>query len=75
MMKRVSLHWELMFTRAQYPVEEEKQGEILNRLAELYDKKVLVPTIFKVYEFEQIQEATAQQESGTTMGKLVVKIP
>ncbi len=75
MMKRVSLHWELMFTRAQYHVEEEKQGEILNRLAELYDKKVLVPTIFKVYEFEQIQEATAQQESGTTMGKLVVKIP
>lgn len=75
MAKRVSIHWELMFTRSQFHIEEEKQGEILSRIADLYDQKVLVPTIFKVYEFDQIHEATIQQESGNTIGKLVVKIP
>jgi len=74
MSRRGTIAWEMMFTRSMFGIDLEFQGEILNRVSELLDKKILHTTLTHVYpDMSHLQEAHKQLESGTTIGKLVLK--
>jgi NADPH2:quinone reductase len=73
--KRVQISWELMFTRALFDVEREKQGKILDALSPLYDNGTLDPRLTKTYEWNQIVDAHLAQESGKLVGKIAIKVP
>lgn len=64
--------FELMFTRSVTGVEMEKQGAILNRVAELIDAKVLHSTANNHFPLNKIVEALALQDSGNAIGKIVL---
>lgn len=49
-------------------------GKDMKIIADLLEKGIIKPHIHKVYDFNQIQEAHLQVETGTTKGKVVVKI-
>lgn len=49
-------------------------GNDMKIIADLLQKKIVTPHIYKVYNLNQIQEAHLQVESGKTKGKVVVKI-
>ncbi len=74
--KSVTFSWEFMFTRSSFQTEDMiAQHHILNRVATLLDEGVLVSThttTLKGLKASTFQEAHAQLESGTTIGKLVV---
>lgn len=71
---RGTLSFELMFTRPRLGVEPEKQGAILDRIADLLDQGVLVTTVTDVRPWTEVQEAHRQIESTHTMGKIVLRI-
>lgn len=70
--KRLTFSYELMFTRALFNFEPEKQGEILNKVAGLIDQGVLKHTLTEELKFnlDNIKKAMTQIESGTTIGKI-----
>jgi len=72
--KAVTFVWELMFTRAMFKVEMEKQGAILNNASTLIDSGLLKMPSVKVrpYTLEDLKEAHKEQESGKVIGKLVL---
>jgi len=73
--KRAQLIGEIMYARAIYDVEPERQGQILNRCADLLEKGVLVPRMNKSYDlWTEIQEAHRQQEGGRTIGKVALRV-
>ncbi|MBI5304146.1 MAG: zinc-binding alcohol dehydrogenase family protein [Chloroflexi bacterium] len=72
--KRGTLTFELMFARSRLKIEMERQGQILNRLAELLDQKILVSTMTQRMDWKKIQEAHRQIESGHTLGKIVLDV-
>lgn len=49
-------------------------GKDMSIIADLLERKVIRPYIYKVYSFNQVQEAHLQVEAGTTKGKVVVEI-
>ena len=75
--KSVSLHWELMFTRALFKTHDMiRQHEILNRLAELLDAGTIQSTRqqeLSGFTVETLKQAHQLIEAGDTIGKLVVK--
>lgn len=75
--KSVSFHWELMFTRAMFETGDmQEQHNILNKIAHLLDAGTLRSTVHTVLQgltVENLKKAHAQLESGTTIGKLVIK--
>ncbi len=71
---RGSLSFELMFTRPRVGVEPEKQGQILNRLAELLDQKQVISTMSKTVPWTAVQDAHREIESGHTIGKIVMTV-
>jgi len=76
MSKRITLTWELMFSRTIYNVDTYKQGEILETISALVDSGVLKSTetkLFKGFTASNIQEAHKLQESGKTIGKIIIK--
>ena len=64
---------QLMFTRPLRGVEVEKQGQILNTLAQLAEDGVVQARVTRIYNPSEIKEVHQQQESGSTLGKLVVR--
>lgn len=74
--KSVSFSWELMFTRATFQTEDMiEQHRILNRVADLLDEGVLITTLTHTLHglsAENLKQAHAQLESGTTIGKLAI---
>ena len=72
--KRGTLTFELMFARSRLHVEMERQGRILNRLAELLDQKVLVSTLAQQMDWREIVQAHRLIDSGHTLGKIVLEI-
>jgi NADPH2:quinone reductase len=52
----------------------EKQGEILDRVAELLDQGVLKSTAMHVLPWEQMALAHEMIESGHTVGKIVLTL-
>ena len=75
--KSISLHWELMFTRALFETPDmQRQHEILNRVAELVDAGTLRTTLgehFGAIDAANLRRAHAVIESGKARGKLVLE--
>ena len=72
--KRVTLTFELMFTRSRLNIEPEKQGQILAQIAELLDQQVLISTLTQVMDWCDIQRAHQIIENGHTLGKIVLNV-
>jgi NADPH2:quinone reductase len=75
--KSASLHWELMFTRSRYQTPDMiEQHKLLNQVADWLDAGTLKGTLTQTLSpinAANLQKAHAQLESGTTIGKLVLK--
>ncbi|MCX2575858.1 zinc-binding alcohol dehydrogenase family protein [Pedobacter sandarakinus] len=75
--KSVSFHWELMFTRSMFETDDmEQQHTILNTIANWVDEGIISSTLTTTLHglsVESLKEAHRQLESGTTIGKLVIK--
>ncbi|WP_118976629.1 zinc-binding alcohol dehydrogenase family protein [Taibaiella koreensis] len=75
--KSVSFSWELMFTRSTFQTEDMiAQHHILDRIAGLLDEGLLQTTLTETYDglsAENLKRAHRQLESGSTIGKLVIR--
>jgi NADPH2:quinone reductase len=71
---RGRLSFELMFTRPRLGVEPEKQGQILNRVADLLDQGILVTTMTRMMPWDEVQQAHQAIETGHTVGKMVLSV-
>jgi zinc-binding alcohol dehydrogenase family protein len=76
-MKSASLHWELMFTRPRFKTADMiEQHNLLNHVADWLDAGKLRGTMKQVLSpinAANLRKAHAQLESGTTIGKVVLK--
>jgi zinc-binding alcohol dehydrogenase family protein len=76
-LKSVSLHWELMFTRAMFETPDmQKQHDLLNEVARLIDAGTLRTTLgqhFGVINAANLRRAHALLESNTAKGKIVLE--
>lgn len=52
----------------------QSNGDDMQTLANMLSDGSLKPTIFKTFGFDEMQEAHVQQESGRTVGKIVVTV-
>ena len=75
MTKRTSIHWENVFTRSIFDVDVEKYGQDLQLATRAFEQGQLKPYVNRVFEYDQIKEAHTLQESGRSIGKIVVKMP
>jgi zinc-binding alcohol dehydrogenase family protein len=75
--KSLSLHWELMFTRALYTTDDMiNQHTILKNVAAMVDEKKLRTTVsdhFGTINAENLKRAHALIESGKARGKIVLE--
>lgn len=75
--KSASLHWEFMFTRAMFETADvARQGEILDRVADLVDAGQLRTTMRELLgpiDAKTLRAAHERLESGRTIGKLVLE--
>jgi zinc-binding alcohol dehydrogenase family protein len=75
--KSLSLHWELMFTRALYETPDMiNQHHLLNRISALIDQGVLQTTVgehFGAINAANMRRAHALIESGKARGKIVLE--
>jgi NADPH:quinone reductase-like Zn-dependent oxidoreductase len=75
-LKSLSVHWELMFTRALYGTADmAEQHRILNEIADLVDGGVLRTTLREHYgpiNAANLRRAHAELESGRAIGKVVL---
>jgi alcohol dehydrogenase len=74
-LKRVTLTFELMFTRPRLGVEPGKQGQILAQVAELLDRQELISTLTQTMDWHEIIKAHQLIESGHALGKIVLNVP
>ncbi len=76
-LKSISLHWELMFTRSMFKTADmAKQGELLNRIAELVDSGRIRTTLGEHYgaiNAENLKRAHKNIETGKAIGKIVLQ--
>lgn len=72
--RRIKLVHEMMFARSLFDVEPEKQGEILNRFAELIDAGIIQHRAEQVFEWSKLPEAQKLQDSGRAIGKIVLEV-
>lgn len=77
-MKSVSLHWELMFTRARFETDDMiKQHHILNEVAQLLDAGKIQSTMtenFGQMNAENLIKAHEKMERADMIGKLVLEV-
>lgn len=71
---RGTLSFELMFTRPRTGVEPERQGRILNRVADLLDEGVLETTLAQEMPWTEVQAAHRAIETTHTAGKIVLRV-
>jgi len=75
--KSVSTHWELMFTRPRFKTADMiEQHNLLNHVADWLDAGKLKGTLKQTLSpinAANLRKAHAQLESGTTIGKIVLK--
>ncbi|NMM46660.1 zinc-binding alcohol dehydrogenase family protein [Rhodospirillaceae bacterium KN72] len=75
--KSVSIHWELMFTRALFETPDmEEQGKLLTELSRLVDAgrvKTTATEVLHPINAQTLKKAHAMLESGTARGKIVVE--
>ncbi|MDR6788540.1 zinc-binding alcohol dehydrogenase family protein [Sphingomonas sp. BE138] len=74
--KSVSVSWEMVFTRPLFRTADMiRQHEILNELADLVDRSIIVTTLTRVageMSAATLREAHDAIEAGTTIGKIVL---
>ena len=74
--KSVTFAWEFMFSRSQFQTADMgRQGEILDRLAELFEAGELRPTLGRTLSpinAANLAIAHAQLASGSTIGKIAL---
>lgn len=74
--KALSVSWEFMFARSMFQTEDmDAQHILLNRVADLLDNGMLVPTVNKhggTLSVANLRSAHELQESGTAIGKTVL---
>ncbi|MEM9056214.1 MAG: zinc-binding alcohol dehydrogenase family protein, partial [Pseudomonadota bacterium] len=75
--KALSVSWEFMFTRSMFATDDmEAQHRLLNRVADLIDDGTIKSTVrerFGALSVDDLRRAHALQESGTAIGKTVLK--
>ncbi|HSX60571.1 MAG TPA: zinc-binding dehydrogenase, partial [Tahibacter sp.] len=75
--KSLSLHWEMMFTRALFQTPDQiEQHRLLNAVADLVDAGTLKTTLgahFGAITAANLRRAHALIESGTARGKIVLE--
>ena len=75
--KAVSVHWELMFTRAMFQTADmDEQGKLLDEVASLVDAGTIRTTLGEVMgkiDAKTLKAAHAKLESGRAMGKIVLE--
>ena len=75
--KSVSIHWELMFTRARFSTADiAEQGKLLNEVSRLVDQGVLRTTMterFSPIDATNLKRVHAMIEGGKVRGKLVLE--
>lgn len=75
--KAVSIHWELMFTRAIFQTPDmDAQGKLLNEVTRLIDEGRIRTTLNQVLRpinAENLKQAHALIESGRSKGKIVLE--
>ncbi len=57
-----------------YFILVESNGTDMEKIASLLEKGILKPHVYKTYSFDQIPEAHLQQETGRTVGKLIISL-
>lgn len=72
--KSASVHFEYMGLPTMFGVQIEKQGRILREVAALVDAGRLRPHVSHRFKLEDLAEAHRQQESGRTIGKIVIDV-
>jgi len=72
--KRVTIGMELMYAREMFNAEPEKQGEILDRVADLIDQGAIKPIKAKQFPFtlDGLKQAVSLQDSGKSFGKIAL---
>ena len=75
--KSISLHWELMFTRAMFNTwDMQKQHDLLNHVSQLIDDGVLKTTLGENYgtiNVDNLKRAHAHIETNQAVGKIVLE--
>ena len=75
--KRISLHWEFMFTRSMFETPDMiAQYQLLTRVAALIDDNTIKTTLGEHYgaiTAANLQKAHAQLETGRSVGKIVLE--
>lgn len=75
--KSVSVHWELMFTRAMFETPDmAKQGDLLNEVSRLIDDGRIVSTLTERHtpiNAANLKKAHAEIERNTARGKIVLE--
>lgn len=57
-----------------YFILVESDGRDMEEIASLLEKEIIKPHIYKTYSLDQIREAHIQQETGRTVGKLIISL-
>ena len=75
--KSISLHWELMFTRAMFNTwDMQKQHDLLNHVSELIDNGTIKTTLgenFGIINSDNLKRAHAHIETNQAVGKIVLE--
>lgn len=72
--KRGTITFELMFTRPRVNIDLEKQGALLDRVADWLDRGVLVSTLTEAMDWKDVQLAHRAIETTHTLGKMVLNV-
>ncbi len=57
-----------------YFILVESNGEQMKQIAELLEKGIIKPFIYKKFSFDEMKEAHTEQEKGRTVGKIIIKL-
>lgn len=57
-----------------YFILVESNGEQMKQIAELLEKGIIKPFIYKKFSFDEMKEAHTEQEKGRTVGKIIIEL-
>lgn len=74
--KSLSFHWEFMLGKGMYNTDLQSQGDILKKVAELYNNGVLTSLVSEQYTLSvaNLIKAHEKLESGKSIGKISLKV-
>jgi len=72
--KSLTVHYEFMGARVAYQQQPERQGEILQGIAQLVDSDLLKVHVSREWTLETLVQAHHEIQQGHTIGKMAVKV-